>query len=387
MAASVFQRAKAQLVLSDPFYSTILLNLEVIECEKTYDGRDLWMAATNGTQLFVNPKNFEQLSVAQAKGVLKHEVMHIAQLHPWRGHGKEPERFNQAADYAINPIILEEGGELPAGVLNSPAFAGQTAEHIYNQLPPIPKQSNGGNQGRGSQNGHLDHDIMPAKDQSQAAQQQAKAMVSQAAQIAKAMGKLPERIKSMLDELFEPSVDWYDALCQWLTEISPDDYTWARPNRRFIAGDNPMYLPGIGGHGNMKSLGFLIDTSGSMGMDEMKQALGEVAGAVADVKPSRLVVAYCDAAVQHHDTFDQPSEAQIAEKLERHGGGGTNMPAGLKWFKRNVPDVQAVIVLTDGYTPFGEEHDYPFPVLWASTTDIVAPWGTNLKVDLTKPRG
>ena len=59
------------------------------------------------------------------------------------------------------------------------------------------------------------------------------------------------------------------------------------------------------------------------------------------------------------------------------------MPAGLTWFKRKHADVQAVVVMTDGETPWGEESDYPFPVLWCITNKrITAPWGITLHVDL-----
>ena len=380
--ASVFDRAKAQMVLQDPFYACIMLNLEVITGEKLPDGRDLWMAATNGTQLFINPKNFETLTIGEAKGVLKHEVMHVAQLHPWRGEGKEGRRWNHATDMAINPIILEEGGELPKGVLDGTSFKGQSAEKIYEQLPPMPPGQGGGGKGpNGQPNNPLDDDVMPAADKSSVAQEKAKMMVAQAAAVAQAQGKLPAKVKAMLDDVLNPKVDWTEALRTWLTETTNDDYSMARPNRRFLTGDNPIYLPSMQGIGAMGILGFMFDTSGSMSMDMMKQALGEAAGAVADVKPSSLILAYCDAAVQHHEVFDQPTDAQVREKLERHGGGGTNMPAGLKWFTRKFPEVKAVIVFTDGETPWGSEEDYPFPVLWAITNPrITAPWGTTIHV-------
>lgn len=380
--ATVLDRAKAQLVLQEPFYATIMLNMEIVYCEKTPDGRPLWMMATNGTHLYVNPKNFETLTVAEAKGVIKHEVMHVAQLHPWRGQGKEPQRWNHATDYAINPIIIEEGGELPKGVLDGTAFKGQTAEKIYEQLPPIPPRDKNDNDRGGHQN-PLDDDVMPAVDKSSTGVEKAKQMVASAAQVAKAQGKLPAKMRQLLDDVLNPKVDWTEALRQWLTESTPEDYSMRRPNRRMLTGDDPIYLPSMDGVGAMAELGYIIDTSGSMGIEEIKAALGEAAGAVTDVKPSKFVVAYCDAKVAHHDVFDQPTEATVKEKLERHGGGGTNMPAGLTWFKRNRPETKAVIVYTDGLTPWGEESDYPFPVLWAITTPgITAPWGTTIHVPL-----
>lgn len=381
MVTSVLQKAKAQLVLQEPFYATILLNLDIRETKKLPDGSDLWMAATDGTSMWVNPENFEKLSVAKAKGVLKHEVMHVAQLHPWRGQGKEHQRWNHATDYAINPIITEEGGELPDNVLNSPGFKGMSAEQIYAQLPPQPQGSGKPQAGPGNP---LDNDVMPAKDMSQSGVDKAKTMISQAANVAKAMGKLPEHVEAMIDEIFNPKVDWREQLRSFLTEATPTDYSFARPNRRYIAGESPMYLPSMAGHDSMESLVFVMDTSGSITMDELQQGLGEVVGAITDVCPKRLVVAYCDSAVQHHDVFDQPGEAQVADSFKRYGAGGTNMLAALKWTQRNFPNTKAVIVWTDGVCSFPtEDAEYGFPVLWAiSNPRITCPVDTTVHVEL-----
>lgn len=389
--ATILERAKAQLVLNEPFYATIMLNMKLVECAKTPDGQDLWLAATNGTELFVNPTNFEQLTVAKAKGVLKHEIMHVAQLHPWRGEGKEHERWNHATDYTINPLILDEGGELPEGCLDGSNFKGLSAEQIYNKLPPSPPKNGGGGQGQGQHGSGapggnpLGNDIMPAKDKSESAVEAAKVMISQAAQVAKAMGKLPANLQADLDEIFKPKVDWREQLRQFLTETCPSDYSFSRPNRRYIAGEDPMYLPSMAGHDSMASLVVVMDTSGSITMDELKQGLGEIVGAVEDVAPKRLVVAYCDAKVQHADVFDNPSEAVVAESFKRHGAGGTSMVAALKWAQRKHPSAQAVVVWTDGEFSYEDttEDTFPFSVVWAiSNKRYTAPWGTTIHVDI-----
>lgn len=381
---TIYDRAKVKLVLEEPFFATILLNLDLVETKKLPDGRDLWLAATDGTSMYINPENFNQLSVAKGKGTLKHEVMHIAQLHPWRGEGKELQRWNQATDYAINPIILDEGGELPDGVLDGTAFKGQSAEQIYKTLPPMPPKKDGPGKGKaGDKSNPLGDDVLPAKDKSEAGVEKAKAMIAQAANVAKAQGKLPDHIKALVDKIMEGQVDWRAQLREWLTETSPCDYSYKRPNRRFMTGDEPLYLPTQYGYDSMDELGAMLDTSGSISMEELGQGLGEVVSAVTAVSPKRLVVAYCDSKVQHSDVFDEPSEAVVVESFMRHGGGGTSMPNGLKWFVRNRPNTKAVIVYTDGHTDWGDEEDYPFPVLWAITTPgIDAPWGTTIHINL-----
>lgn len=384
MVASVLDRAKTKLVLEEPFFATILLNLELVETKKL-NGKDLWLVATDGTTLWYNKDNFEQLTVGQAKGALKHEVMHVAQLHPWRGEGKEHQRWNHATDYAINPMIIDDGGELPVGALDGTPYKGQSADQIYNHLPPMPPQNGPGKNQMGNQQNPMADDVQPAKDKSQAGVEKAKAMIAQAANVAKAQGKLPEFVKAMVDEVMAAETDWREELREFLTESSPNDYSYKRPNRRFMTGDEALYLPTQYGQDAMDELGTIMDTSGSITMDELRRGLGEIVGAVQDVAPKRLTVAYCDAAVQHADTFDQPGEAELKASFQRHGAGGTSMPAGLKWFKRNRPNVKAVIVYTDGETSFGEEEDFPFPVLWAITNPrIRAPWGRTIFIDLDK---
>src|ERR1700680_4834301 len=47
---------------------------------------------------------------------------------------REPRLWNQAADYAINPIIFKNGLKLPAGVLLDPQYENLSAEEIYARL-------------------------------------------------------------------------------------------------------------------------------------------------------------------------------------------------------------------------------------------------------------
>lgn len=56
------------------------------------------------------------------------------------------------------------------------------------------------------------------------------------------------------------------------------------------------------------------------------------------------------------------------------------MEAGIAYVKKHYPLVEAIIVLTDGYTKFTK--DPGIPVLWAMTTDVVAPYGQTIKVDM-----
>ena len=60
-----------------------------------------------------------------------HEVMHVANGHCWRQGARDPDRWNDACDYAINPIVLSAGLVLPKGALIDARYTGKSAEEIY----------------------------------------------------------------------------------------------------------------------------------------------------------------------------------------------------------------------------------------------------------------
>lgn len=372
---NIVEKARVKLVLNDPFLGSIILGMPVVE------DRTIWMAATDGTSLFINSENFSKLPLEEAVGVYKHEAMHVALLHPFRGHGYEPKRYNTAADLVINPIILAEGGKLPHGVLDGSKYPNMTTEQVYALLPPEPedKDGNGGSGGKG--NGPMDDDIRPAPDKSAAAEANVMARVAQAAAIAKAMGKMGGAMRDAVDAAMTPSVDWTVVLREFLTETNVSDYSFARPNRRFVS--RKIYLPSRHSQDAMGKLGVVVDTSGSMGAAQLRYAFGEIVGAVEGVSPSSLVVVYCDADVNHVDRFDRAEPDDVRDSAKRVGGGGTDMTVALDWFEEHEPDVKAIIVLTDGYTPFGEERSVP--VLWAIDNDhVVSPVGRTVRVGKPK---
>src|SRR5215472_4066695 len=90
--------------------------------------------ATDGSRIVYNPAFVDQLKPAELEGTLAHEVLHCALGHQCRRGERDPELWNQAADFAINPILLGNGFTLPAGALVDPAFNNLSAEEIYAQL-------------------------------------------------------------------------------------------------------------------------------------------------------------------------------------------------------------------------------------------------------------
>ena len=125
------------------------------------------------------------------------------------------------------------------------------------------------------------------------------------------------------------------------------DFTFARRSRRSAA------LPGVILPGLFRpspEVAVVVDTSGSMGPDDLAEALGEVDGILSrsGLASRRVPVLACDAKV------GAITLAARASDVELSGGGGTDMRVGLEAATRLRPRPDVVVVLTDGYTPWPE---------------------------------
>src|SRR5438270_2939817 len=117
-------KARTQLLLSQPFFGTLCVRL------KTLPGPVPTMA-TNGRVILYNPEFVEDLTLAELEATIAHEAMHCALGHHCRRGERDPRLWNEAADLAINPILVANGFTLPSGALLDSAFDNLSAEEIY----------------------------------------------------------------------------------------------------------------------------------------------------------------------------------------------------------------------------------------------------------------
>ena len=112
---------------------------------------------------------------------------------------------------------------------------------------------------------------------------------------AKACGRMPGGIKRQLKEARESQCDWQAILRDFITATDPSDYRWTPPNRRFVS--SGLYLPSVIRSG-VGEIVIAVDTSGSIGGQELELFAGEITAISDEAKPERIHVVYCDAAVQ-----------------------------------------------------------------------------------------
>ena len=383
------QKARTALLLDHPFFGSLLFRLMGRE------SRAIATMATDGASLYYNPEFVDTLNGATLSGVLAHEVMHPALQHHVRRSGRDPRRWNEACDYAINPLLLDAGLNLPEGVLVDRRFREMSAEQIYNLLDTESEQQSGGEDGKNDAAGDETTDASSAPGDSDAPsapvteggvgqvldaplpdeqtptiEEQTRewsVAVNQAVTLAKQAGKVPAGIGRTLEGAARAAVDWRELLRRLWSETNPADYSWTRPNRRHIwAG---LYLPGIVREG-VGEIAIAVDCSGSVNARQLQLFEAEVCSILEGQRPQRVHVLYFDAMVHKVETY----EAGQRVALNPVGGGGTEFGPCFDWLDEHGILPQTLVFLTDLYGTFPSSAP-SYPVLWASTGRRQAPFG------------
>lgn len=373
-------RARISLLLDQPFFGTLLLNLKMVEDKP---GHITQTMATDGNSLWWHPPFVDSLEEGVLPSVLVHECLHPGLQHHLRRQQRDPVGWNIATDHCVNNLleaynqqVAARGravpfpwGSLKDKIYCDPAHKDKSAEQIYNELPTMPNAGSGPGSDHGI-GGVLD---APGADSPAAQQEQEakwKIAMVQAATAAKQQGKLPAGLARLVDEQLNPPARWQDILRHFIRQCAKDDFSWRHPSRRYMA--SGFILPSLYSQ-RLGRIAVAIDTSGSIGGDLLNQFLGEVEAIIHECRPEKLLLIDCDAQVNSIRELDptDPIPREFA------GGGGTShVPI---WEALRLDPPVACICLTDMATDFGEDPGYP--VIWAAyDSDTEAPFGETIKI-------
>lgn len=373
---SKMDKAKAQIVLDHPFFASILLKRKLTE---TNDVKTLAVDARGN--IYYNPKFVEDLTVPQLVWGLCHEIGHVIGQHALRKKHRNHMKWNYAGDAWINDMLddCNVGQRIPDTV-DIKGSKDKTTETIYDELPDQPNgNGNGGGAGDGSpdwDNG-LGDDIMDenlTESEIKEIEANSKVEIAQAAQAAKARGKLPGKLADIVADIINVKTPWYDILERYMTDCVKQDYTWTKPNRKHIGAG--IYLPSMATEPSMGELVIQVDVSGSISKTELNYYNGHLSRIIKQCNPAKVHVLYTDTQVQKYVEFEQGADVQ----LEFYSGGGTDMPAGFDFVSEKGIVPQVFVCLTDGYTGFGEPPDYP--VVWCISSNVTADHGETIHFEM-----
>lgn len=366
--------ARASLLQTHPFFGVLALKLKIRIAETPAE-----LAAIRGTAgvcteyMMFSPAFVETLVQGELKGLMAHEVMHLAMGHQARLGSRDPAKWNEACDHAVNHVLLEDNFMLPAGGCYDPKFKGMAAETIYPLLPDRPRKGGGGT-GDGQDWGTFEQAGAEGSAEQQASLREWQQNAMQAAKAAQSAGKLPAHIKREIDAAVAPRQDWRSLFKRFFTAQIKQRQTWAKPNKRFYPG---VYLPGTIREG-LGVVVFIIDTSGSIGADTLGAFQAVANDIIGECEPAEVHVVYADAAVNRVDSYESGEE--IALKPE--GGGGTDFRPAFKRIERDGFEPVCACYLTDLMGTFPDTAP-GYPVLWLSygAMGAAAPWGETVRID------
>jgi predicted metal-dependent peptidase len=358
-----------RLRIKSPFFGTLAMFARFIPCTT------IPSAATDGRDVFINPKFLKSLPSQQRDGVILHEILHAALLHPLRLREREPELWNIAADIVVNGMILRQSGfELPPGGLRDEQLEYLSVEEVYELLrPPGANRfqladldllaTNAGENPHQSPSTTRTGDSLELSHHDELTAHWRQAL-QQATVIARATqsGKLPIGIDRELGSVINPQLDWKSYLWRYLVQ-TPTDFQGF--DRRFIG--RGLYLEAL--QGQTVRVYVAIDTSGSVNDTTLGLFLSEIRGILSAYPQIECDLYYVDC-----DT-DGPYALTLDTILPTPQGGGAT--SFVPFFDRVAECwdgyTQAIcIYLTDGYGEFPTSAPV-LPALW-----VVTPGGLDL---------
>ena len=419
-----------------PFFAYLLMHLKPKPFPEEMSVQFKTIAVNPKGELYYDKKFVESLTEEEVYGVLCHEVLHVALLHPLRTGSRHRDVANIAQDVLVNMMVMKTalkmhenigygrrsnfgsefiGMKLPAGGVNVDArsdssnfnldgakisindVSNKAWEEIYSEVieqlkkqgkSPNDKMRNRGNafDNHMGDNGK-DGDGNPmSAEESRALEQKWQSALAEAAHYAKQQGKLPGGMQRVIDELLKPKVIWKQLLMKYLRpHINPVDWTYQRPHKKSQVLE--VFMPRT--MRERCEVEVIVDTSGSIGNDELKLFLSEIVAIAQAMSHVKMWVTFVDAKVNTRYEVENGDIPKILS-MKASGGGGTDMEAGLDFIKAKNREIPVAIVLTDGYTNFRRKrHDYPFDVIWVITKDGISkehmkttiPYGQKVKME------
>jgi predicted metal-dependent peptidase len=422
--------ARTRLILDKPFLGALVLRLPMRAASNDWCPT----TATDARTFYYNPAYIDALSLDETQFMLAHEALHCALSHFARRQHRIKHRWDLACDYAINPLLIDDGLKPPPNALFMSNFKGMTAEEIYpliedddesetldthaydresdgqgqqsdmdehdvqarqqgqrGEEDSAPDQTSAGDAARGNLNGDAEPQPPQSSQQSQPSQTQASApppltpdeqetlqiqwqqRMAGAAQQAMQAGRLGGELKRIIDHLLQPQLPWRMLLARYMNALSRHDYSWSRPSRR----EGAHILPSL--RSQRVNLVVAIDTSGSIKDPEVQEFIDEIDALKAQVQ-AQVVLLPCDAGLSPGAPFCFEPWERFERPPAIKGGGGTDFRPVFNWVERTATTPDLLVYFTDANGAFPDSEPY-YPVIWLVKGRTEVPWGQRIQLN------
>jgi len=403
--------ARTRLILDKPFLGSLVMHLPL----KAADPKWCKTTATDAKSFYYNPAYIDRLSLEQTQFVLAHEAMHCALSHFARRNHRQKHRWDVACDYAVNMILDDERMRGPDNALMNAAYRGLTAEEIYPVLHEDPpeetqdthlfdpesneggdgepqEQDSGEGKGQGESSGKEGGDSGNPEPREQeptrSGERQApppppadpgkldeqwKARLAAAAQMARQAGKMSASLMRLVDHLLAPQLPWRALLARYMMSAARDDYSFQRTSRR----ESAALMPRL--HSQSVDVVVALDTSGSVQEEELRAFLAEIDALKGQVR-ANVTLHACDDKLDPNGPWRFAQWETLKLPKEISGGGGTDFRPVFDWVARESLSPDLLLFFTDAQGRF-PDLDPGFPVVWLVKGKSGVPFGTRIQLN------
>ena len=418
------QQSRSRLMEEYPFFAILLMYLKFVAVDNIRN------ISTNGRCIFFNADFVSKLYPNELDFILCHQVLHIANGDIWRGQAWVGDDYHRACDIYNNDQLMKIGfrvgsfshlgklqykipmySEIEIGDLNP--------LEIYNLLPYKLRMLDEKTQKRYMTDSDFYWDYKnsdrvdgvvvldvpkmtkyvgeeerdSSKQSAAGAKRGAAEAISEGEELedfwtnrieraftttqgmGKQAGKIPAGIKRNIEKSKKRDVDWKTVLDEFVQE-EITDYSFTPPDRRFSDGD--FFIPDFNEKDFMpKDILFMVDTSGSVEMEELSRVYGEICGAIEQFNGKLCGrLGFFDCNVTDPISFESVEDI---DSIIPYGGGGTSFEVIFEYVREHLNEFcpAMIVIFTDGYADFPEESAaMHIPVLWLiSNRDVNPPWG------------
>lgn len=401
--------ARTRLILDKPFLGALVMHLPL----KAADPKWCATTATDARHFYYNPAYIARLTLDQTQFVLAHEAMHCALSHFNRRNHRQKHRWDVACDYAVNMILDDERMSGPDNALMSATYRGLTAEEIYPVLHEDPPEetldqhlfddsasgeggegeAEEGDQGEGregesdpgegeaepsepesgeAESGQAEQPPPPPMDPDKL-DEQWQGRLAAAAQAARQAGKLSSTMMRLVDHLLAPKLPWRALLARYMMNAARDDYSFQRTSRR----EGEAMMPRL--YSQSVRVAVVLDTSGSIAEDELREFLSEIDALKAQVRAD-VVLHACDDKLAEAGPWRFAMWETLALPAGLQGGGGTDFRPVFAWLDEGRVDPDLLVYFTDAEGRF-PELEPRCPVVWLVKGKAPVPFGARIQLN------
>lgn len=330
--------------------------------------RDMPTAATDSINFWWNPDYFTSLPPDSRETDLVHELWHVGLLHMIRRGSRDPGLWNWACDIRIDLLLESEGYTFEGinGVPRDHKYIDWAEEDIYDDLLESGMKPPPGMCGC--------HQLPDSQANKQATVNHVVKSLHQA-KLSGQAGNIPGSIKEHLDKFLEPIIPWEKELMDFFSDLLDEEYSWARPNRRYT----DMYLPSrFLDDGRLEHLIYYLDVSGSITEAHSIRFNSEVKYIQEVLKPKKLTLVQFDTKIQDEKVFE---EEDPFTEIEIIGRGGTSLVPVREHIIKHRPT--AAVVFSDLWVEPMEELPYDLPIIWVAVGNkgATVPFGKLIHIN------